>query len=515
MNDAPRKILRELVARHGPSLAEAPRRCEGLLRDYCGAHRREVSVLVMAVEERAASDMLAPPGGTPREVLLARLTERLCDHLAVAEHAARWAVDSWALALGLISDEELAAVEQRRATQSEATATVAPQSQDETRETNPGRQTNPSQQTNSDNAVVIVVSAKGGGDYASIGEALKRAARGARLVVRPGVYDEGLVIDKEVEIAGDGHVEDIIVRSSSSSCVVISAERATVRGLTLRGRAGAGGVAFFAVDVSRGELTLEDCDITSDSLSCVAVHGPNANAVIRRCKIHDGADSGVYVFDGAAGTIEECEVYGNENVGVAITTRAKPLISKCRIHDGKNAGVVVWDEGGGEIVDCDIYGNAQAGVGVSEGGDPVVRRCRIYGGDNSGVFVHQQGRGRIEDCDIHGHREAEVAITHGGDLLLARCRIHDGKKSGVFIRDEGQGLLLECDIHGNGHSGVVVHPRGVAVLRRCNVNRNGQTAIKVYESGGVSAKDCDLTGNVFGAWDAEDGARTERHGNRG
>src|SRR5215213_9576246 len=107
MNNLPREKLREIVARHGPSLIEDRRRCEGLLRDYCGAYRREVSVLVMALEERIPAEMLSAPATTPREVLLARLSTRLCDHLALSEPAARWAVASWALALDVVAKEEL------------------------------------------------------------------------------------------------------------------------------------------------------------------------------------------------------------------------------------------------------------------------------------------------------------------------------------------------------------------------------------------------------------------------
>jgi hypothetical protein len=56
MNDLPRQKLGEIVAKHSVSVVENPRRCEGLLRDYCGRFRREVSVLTMALEEHLFHD---------------------------------------------------------------------------------------------------------------------------------------------------------------------------------------------------------------------------------------------------------------------------------------------------------------------------------------------------------------------------------------------------------------------------------------------------------------------------
>lgn len=104
MDDVPRQKLCELIATYGRSLCDDPRRCEGLLRDLCGEHRREIHVLVSALKERVAVDILSSSASSlPHEVLLTRLTKRLQDNLGLAEDAARWAVDSWALALGVIA----------------------------------------------------------------------------------------------------------------------------------------------------------------------------------------------------------------------------------------------------------------------------------------------------------------------------------------------------------------------------------------------------------------------------
>ncbi|MBA2341103.1 MAG: hypothetical protein H0V88_11955 [Pyrinomonadaceae bacterium] len=121
MIDVPRQTLREIVAKYGRTVCEDPKRCRGLLRDFCGSYRREINVLVGALEERVGVELLAVREGRssmPREVLLSRLTKRLEDNLALTEGAARWAIDSWALALGVLSEAEVKARE-REATEVE------------------------------------------------------------------------------------------------------------------------------------------------------------------------------------------------------------------------------------------------------------------------------------------------------------------------------------------------------------------------------------------------------------
>ena len=107
MNDLPRHTLSRIILEHGRSICDTPKRVEALLRDLCGAHRREINIIIGALEERVAADMLLASETTPRGVLLARLAARLRDNLAYTPEAARWGVESWAVALGIMSEAEL------------------------------------------------------------------------------------------------------------------------------------------------------------------------------------------------------------------------------------------------------------------------------------------------------------------------------------------------------------------------------------------------------------------------
>ncbi len=105
MNDEARQKLREIVDTYGQSAVDDPRRCKALLLDYCGQHRREIFVLNIAQEERVANDLQEIKGNIPLPVLTAQLTRRLVDNRALAEDAARWAVDAWVYALRLSNGE--------------------------------------------------------------------------------------------------------------------------------------------------------------------------------------------------------------------------------------------------------------------------------------------------------------------------------------------------------------------------------------------------------------------------
>jgi hypothetical protein len=101
MNPLPRETLAELVQTYGPELLDDARRVRALLYDTCPGDRREVGVLVAAVEEgiplsiSRASESISVPGE------LDRLTTELEDTRGLSYDAARWAVRSWAWVLGM------------------------------------------------------------------------------------------------------------------------------------------------------------------------------------------------------------------------------------------------------------------------------------------------------------------------------------------------------------------------------------------------------------------------------
>mgnify|MGYP000066162592 CR=1 FL=1 len=105
MNNEARQKLREIVDTYGQNVVNDPRRCKALLLDYCGQYRREIFVLNAAQEERVAKDLQDAKGSIPLPVLVAQLARRLVDNRALAETAARWAVEAWAYALHLSDDE--------------------------------------------------------------------------------------------------------------------------------------------------------------------------------------------------------------------------------------------------------------------------------------------------------------------------------------------------------------------------------------------------------------------------
>jgi outer membrane lipoprotein SlyB len=97
------RTLKALLDRYGVALLGESARLRGLLHDECPHAKREISVLLQALDERVPQDLLRVHSGEPIQSLSPRLAKRLEDEKSISGHASRWAINTWAQGLGLES----------------------------------------------------------------------------------------------------------------------------------------------------------------------------------------------------------------------------------------------------------------------------------------------------------------------------------------------------------------------------------------------------------------------------
>lgn len=279
------------------------------------------------------------------------------------------------------------------------------------------------------------------GDHTTITDAIKAARPGDRILIRPGLYKEGLVMDKPVEIMGDGDMSEVIIEAKGKNALLFNTAMGRVSNLTMRQT---GGGKYFGVDIAQGRLEMEGCGITSESLACVGIHG-SADPRLRRNRIHDGKGAGVLIYENGKGTLEDNDIFGNALSGVEIREGGNPMLRRNRIHDGKAGGVMVWNSGQGN----DIFGNVLSGVEIKEGGSPMLRRNRIHDGKQHGILVHENGNGTMEDNDIFGNAFSGGEIRKGGNPTLHCNRIAKNSYNGFYIHDGGAGTIEDNDLRDN------------------------------------------------------------------
>ncbi len=207
----------------------------------------------------------------------------------------------------------------------------------------------------------IVVDQMHRGDYTTISEAVMIACPGDRILVKPGLYEEEMTVDKPLEILGDGNLRDIVIRAAGKSALSFKTVMGRISNLTLQQLDGEG----CCVDISQGRLELDDCDIVGHARACVAIHS-GADPRMRKNRIHNSKAEGVSVYDSGLGILEENDIYSNGGPGVAISKYGSPTLRRNRINKNCGEAIRVFEEGHGTVEENDLRDNLQGAWSVSK-----------------------------------------------------------------------------------------------------------------------------------------------------
>ena len=95
MNDQARQKLCDLIANYGSTICSTPRTCVMVLGQQCAEFPAEKDLLLRALERGAVTRVMKAPAGGPWDEEVKTVAGS-----SVAPADARWAVESWAIALG-------------------------------------------------------------------------------------------------------------------------------------------------------------------------------------------------------------------------------------------------------------------------------------------------------------------------------------------------------------------------------------------------------------------------------
>ena len=325
---------------------------------------------------------------------------------------------------------------------------------------------------------LIVDSSDEQSQFKTISEAIRVAPPKSKIIVRPGLYQEGLIMNKPLEIVGEGDLNSIIIEAHDRNALLFQAREGQVANLTLRQSEG----EWYGVNVIQGHLNLNGCDISSKNLACVAI-GKGAYASIQDSRIHNSQKGGVWFDEGGQGLLENNDIFANVYSGVLISTESNPTLHNNKIHDNKQSGVYVYEKGLGTFESNYIFANAYNGIGIKNEGNPTLINNIIYNNKKNGVYVYEKGLGTLENNGIFGNASNGLLIKTGGNPNLINNKIYDNQKNGVYVDEKGLGTLENNDIFGNASSGIGIKTGGNSTFINNTIYDNKKFGIYVINNG--------------------------------
>jgi len=322
-------------------------------------------------------------------------------------------------------------------------------------------------------ADVRIVDVSGKGHHRTIAEAIEVATPGERILVKPGLYEESIVLSKVLELVGDGRQDDVVVQCAKTSCLSFRTTLGRVSNITFRQ---IGATDEPCIDIGQGRLELETCGVSSQSAAGIAIRS-GADPRIRYCNIHDNKKAGMAISSDGVGTIEENTLFHNGQAGVEITSGGSPTVRGNVIRDNRGPGAFAHDQGTGLLDSNDIFGNGD-GVSVAVSSKLTILRNRIHDNAQAGVRIGGQAEGIAESNKITGNYHG-IKIESEGLATIRENRIQGASRSGIDVGEHSHAVIERNQISGHSYWGVLVSAGSTANIRKNHIYSCSASGVRV------------------------------------
>ncbi|WP_344929502.1 right-handed parallel beta-helix repeat-containing protein [Saccharopolyspora gregorii] len=290
------------------------------------------------------------------------------------------------------------------------------------------------------NRELLVVGADRPGAFPSIGAALAAAHDGATISIRPGRYEENLVVDRMVNLTAEDGEGTVEVHAAESSALVVDTEGAQLRGLVLVCDDG----RYPAVDVRRGEVALDGCQVAGSSWSALLTRGSGSVAA-RGCRMTSTGGAGIVITSSAASTVEDSEV-----------------------SDVASSAVVVGEDGALTLRRFVVRRPGGNGICVNGRGRCVLEGGTITEAAKPALVVEQQGTLKATELDVRDGVNVDLYLTGGGSVEISDSRFSGAAGQAAYVTETARPVLRGCTFS-SARCGVQVTGRAAPRFLECVV----------------------------------------------
>lgn len=468
MLQSPRTILVDLVKKYN-TITQNPRRCRAFLLDLCGQSTTEIFVLISAIEEGIVATLKELNHGIMSPHFIEQLAQRLCNQRAIKYPLALWGVESWSIALGLISPQQCMTSEfvdiksetifisqsevQLRKALFEAfeDGIITEKEKEELQELSqqlnvPLKIANQifievktdKQNSGSTLPDTLIVCKDGQGHFQTIQQALVRAKPYSKILIKPGEYRETLQLNKPLELIGQGTSEQVIIKQNRDLSIKLNTITATFRGITFYCQEGLKD-KYPICFLTSGQLTLENCRLIAGDQAqapCLIAGHSKAILILKDCYIR-GQSGGIILAEGSQGNITNSLIQGGNGIGILIQNKAQLNLSHSTIS---TSSIGIYCSGKGLMKENNIF-SKNTGVLLEHDSQAILYQCQIKG-NKIGVLTKKGAMGKVEKCTLTNNSEIAIDINPHSHTSFLWNKVHDNYL-GMRLDQHIKGMILD------------------------------------------------------------------------
>jgi ATPase family associated with various cellular activities (AAA)/AAA lid domain/Right handed beta helix region len=325
--------------------------------------------------------------------------------------------------------------------------------------------------------------------YRTIGEALRDAPDGALVTIAAGRYDEQLVLERVVTLVPEGEKGSVRIHAASGSALRTVADGVQLSGLVLTGADPEAPV----IEVRRGELALEGCEVSGAAWAAVLAHGQGTLA-LRDCVVGNTAGAGVVVASPGANVVEHTRIAEVSSSAVVVADSGVLLLRGCTVVRPGGNGLCANGRARVQVEDCGFDGCAKPAMAIEQDAAARISGVRVTASAVLDVYLTSGGAVELRGCSFTGSGAQAVYVAEGCAPVLADCRFVDADVCGLYLTGAGTRALLEdCEF---SRCGAVVDADAALTVRGGQISEAPRDGISVLAQGMLDAGGTDVRGSA-------------------
>lgn len=261
------------------------------------------------------------------------------------------------------------------------------------------------------NSAEITISKEKGAKYQSIQQAIDNAKDGDSILIKPGIFQENVVVNKSIRLKGSGPNKTVItsVQKPMESLQEVYKKIASIKDKKEQKAAAKEILKQFMQPTILIENTqkveITDLKITSHKQNKDPKNVPrfvlrisNAGALIGNCMII-GGNHGLVIEEKSNVTVKKSLFAAVLHAGITIGDQgggsSKVKILESDIRNCKYAGIIIRKDNKVLVQRCRISGAAWHGIRFDDA-SPIINENLIFGNARSGIYVSGKTNGTIE-----------------------------------------------------------------------------------------------------------------------
>ncbi|MET9633968.1 right-handed parallel beta-helix repeat-containing protein [Lentzea sp. NPDC006480] len=323
------------------------------------------------------------------------------------------------------------------------------------------------------NRQLLTVAGDRPGAFPSIGAALGSALPGAMISIAPGRYEENLIVSKLVTLSAENSSGAVEIVAKQGSVLVASAEAVQLNGLILRCE----DPQLAGIDVVRGEVAFDSCDLGGSSWATMYARGTGAIA-LRGCKVTSAAGAGFVTSSPSVSTIEDTQIVDVGSSAVVATERGSVVLRRCVITRPQGNGFCVNGAGTIQAEQCEITGAAKPAVVAEQQGSLKLSWLTVTGSQNVDMYLMSKGRVSISDSKFDGAAVQSAHIAGASEPVFTGCAFTGVGRTAIQVSGASAPKFADCQI-GESPVGIAVDEGSSPRFDQVKLNATTQIAVHV------------------------------------